>query len=364
MSAIEGALLLKLMTGSFRSPVSQHLVTLAIAALLDVRPAMVRLRLSCISDRQTLEFDALRPEVPFEQHLLPLEFPHIESIATAEEIRGEVQNLTVYGYEDGIVAQLVKWGDRVEIWLSESELATASFPEIVKCRGQLPHALICWGRIVPKNPQKPLHLLLSRLGKKHVGLQDIQLAEAKFIINEVWGGDLDHETMAMDQLAPAKALTFGSLEALHVLQRNCRAMGFSGLLIRESGKKNPWQWWKANAYSVRAVLMHVALGQRQIAAMTLGVWHQDTLLPIAKIIEPKGSIHTRELMDYVKNNTIEKFGPVRSLKPGLVYVLHFDAVQQAPRRKAGLALINTEIDRLVGDDPGEADALDTIWKLV
>ena len=109
--------------------------------------------------------------------------------------------------------------------------------------------------------------------------------------------------------------------------------------------------------------MYVELGSMEnsgIRSMTFGVYWDKALVPIAKIEEFGSKFNAAEISQYVKKNTIERFGPVRTIKPHFVYELIFDGITKSSRRKSGLMLTNPQIFRKVGSDPKRANTLNDL----
>jgi DNA ligase-1 len=91
---------------------------------------------------------------------------------------------------------------------------------------------------------------------------------------------------------------------------------------------------------------------------TFAVWQDDKLVPIAKAYSGLTDEEMKLVDDYVRKNTLEKFGPVRTVKPGLVFEIAFEGIQNSPRHKSGIAVRFPRIARLRPDKPiEEADTL-------
>ncbi|MCK5367762.1 MAG: ATP-dependent DNA ligase, partial [Cyclobacteriaceae bacterium] len=106
------------------------------------------------------------------------------------------------------------------------------------------------------------------------------------------------------------------------------------------------------------------MGISGIKSMTFGLSHQGEFIPIAKVSQFSNSIDLHEMIDFIKENTIERFGPVRTLKPSLVYELYFDSINSSNRRKSGLVLSNVTIQRKIVNNPTITDSLDYLKTLI
>jgi DNA ligase-1 len=130
-------------------------------------------------------------------------------------------------------------------------------------------------------------------------------------------------------------------------------------------------WWKLKVepHSVDAVLLYAQPGSGRRAGLytdyTFGVWDGDRLVPFAKAYTGLSDEEIRRVDAFVRRNTLEKFGPVRTVKPSLVFELAFEGIQHSTRHKSGVAVRFPRIARWrVDKRPEEADSLDTVRALI
>ena len=138
--------------------------------------------------------------------------------------------------------------------------------------------------------------------------------------------------------------------------------------------KGPWFKWKRDALILDTVLMYARRGHGKRSSFysdfTFGAWRagEDSgseLVPVGKAYFGFTDAELRRLDKWVRDNTVERFGPVRAVRPGLVLEVAFDAVQPSPRHKSGLALRFPRIHRIRWDKPAaEADRLETLAALI
>ena len=110
-------------------------------------------------------------------------------------------------------------------------------------------------------------------------------------------------------------------------------------------------------------------GQRRRAGLftdyTFGVWDGDTLVPFAKAYSGLTDEEIRRVDAFVRRNTLEKFGPVRTVKPELVFELAFEGIQRSPRHKSGIAVRFPRMARWRTDKKAdEADSLDAVIAMI
>lgn len=149
--------------------------------------------------------------------------------------------------------------------------------------------------------------------------------------------------------------------------------------IYEAGRpRGPWFKWKRDPMTVDAVLMYAQRGHGKRSSYysdyTFGVWTQDAggervLTPVGKAYFGFTDEELRAIDRFVRDNTVERFGPVRAVRAepgfGLVLEVAFEGLQRSSRHKSGLAMRFPRISRLRWDKPaGEADELETLRRIV
>ena len=92
---------------------------------------------------------------------------------------------------------------------------------------------------------------------------------------------------------------------------------------------------------------------------------RNELVSFAKAYSGLSDEEIRLVDSFVRRNTIEKFGPVCTVKPELVFELAFEGIQKSSRHKSGVAVRFPRINRWRHDKTfKEADNLDTIKALI
>ena len=149
--------------------------------------------------------------------------------------------------------------------------------------------------------------------------------------------------------------------------------------IYEAGRpKGPWFKWKRDPFLVDAVLMYAQRGHGKRSSFysdyTFGVWTQDalgqrSLTPVGKAYFGFTDEELKRIDKFVRDNTIERFGPVRSVRAlpheGLVFEVAFEGLQRSTRHKSGVAMRFPRIHRIRWDKPpGEADELAALERML
>ncbi len=149
--------------------------------------------------------------------------------------------------------------------------------------------------------------------------------------------------------------------------------------IYEAGRpKGPWFKWKRDPHLVDAVLMYAQRGHGKRSGYysdyTFGVWREDAngdraLTPVGKAYFGFTDEELKRIDKFVRDNTVERFGPVRVVKAnkdfGLVFEVAFEGLQRSTRHKSGVAMRFPRINRLRWDKPArDADELSTLEKML
>jgi DNA ligase-1 len=134
-------------------------------------------------------------------------------------------------------------------------------------------------------------------------------------------------------------------------------------------RRGAWWKWKLAPHSIDAVMMYAQAGHGRRASLhtdyTFGVWNDGELVPFAKAYSGLTDEEIQKLDNWIRRNTLEKFGPVRAVKPEQVFELGFEGIQRSSRHKSGVAVRFPRMLRWRTDKPAsEADTLATLKTLI
>lgn len=176
-----------------------------------------------------------------------------------------------------------------------------------------------------------------------------------------------------------------SWEQLALLREESRDRGVEGLMIkhldstyrvgRTKDANANWWKWKIDPYAVDAVLVYAQRGHGRRASLysdyTFAVWTSEAgtseraLVPFTKAYSGLTDEEIRKVDAAIRRTTVEKFGPVRSVTPTMVFEIGFEGVQRSPRHKSGIAVRFPRMLRWRQDKPiDEADTLGTLQSLL
>ncbi len=153
-------------------------------------------------------------------------------------------------------------------------------------------------------------------------------------------------------------------------------LGHEGVMLKredstyQAGRpKGPWFKWKRDPCLLDAVLMYAQRGHGKRSSFysdyTFGLWKGNEIVPIGKAYFGFTDEELKQLDKWVRNNTIERFGPVREVEKKLVFEVAFDSAQESKRHRSGVALRFPRINRIRWDKPAqEADKLESVQKFI
>ena len=230
----------------------------------------------------------------------------------------------------------------------------------------------------------PFAALQKRLGRKSPGKKVMADSPVIFLAfdlleleGEDWRGRPLHERLA--KLAQVvHAIPGGSVfdtssqvrapdwETLAVARAGSRAMGTEGLMLKRRDSaygvgrtRGAWWKWKIEPYTLDAVLVYAQKGHGKRASLytdyTFALWKGDELVPFAKAYSGLTDEEIRVVDHFIRRNTLERFGPVRTVKPELVFELGFEGIQRSNRHKSGIAVRFPRMLRM-RTDKGARDA--------
>ncbi|MFC7515355.1 ATP-dependent DNA ligase [Herbaspirillum sp. GCM10030257] len=400
----ERFLLMKLIGGSFRVGVSRLLVTRALAEVAGVDSKLIAQRLMGWTDgtvRPTAEqyLQLIAGESDFEHQLRggqPYPFFLAHALQTDPQSLGPVTQWLAEWKYDGIRAQLVRREGQTWLWSRGEDLITERFPEISSI--PLPEGTVIDGEILiwKDNAPAPFAALQQRIGRKTLSAKmrvELPAALVAYDLLESAGKDLRALTQSerraqLEELVAGidnAALRLSSLvhaaswDELATLRESSRSRAVEGLMLKASDARygvgrtkdsGVWWKWKIDPYAVDAVLIYAQAGHGKRASLytdyTFAVWDTDAdggrrLVPFAKAYSGLTDAEIAKVDAAIRRSTIEKFGPVRSVQPSMVFEIGFEGIARSPRHKAGIAVRFPRILRIRDDKKiEEADTLDTL----
>jgi DNA ligase-1 len=336
-----------------------------------------------------------------------------------ETLLGPASNWQVEWKWDGIRAQVVKRDGRLWIWSRGEELVTERFPELDVLVQGLPDGtvidgeIVVWKSAVPGtvdafDPQattppavQPFAQLQQRIGRKTLDkkiLEEVPVVVLAYDLLEWQGDDWRNQPQAQRReqleqviarcnspvLLPSPVLSGTDWFDLARQREASRRLGVEGMMLKardamygvgRTKDMGVWWKWKVDPFSVDAVLIYAQRGHGRRASLysdyTFAVWDgppsasQRSLVPFAKAYSGLTDEEMRQVDSIVRKTTVEKFGPVSSVKPSLVFELGFEGIALSRRHKSGIAVRFPRMLRWRQDKTvDEADSLATLQDLL
>ncbi len=342
---------------------------------------------------------------------------------------GPVQDWLVEWKYDGIRGQVVRRAGQAWVWSRGEELVTERFPEIVAQAMQLPDGTVLDGEILvwkdAPDPETgeiagrpaPFALLQQRIGRKNLTKKVLADAPVRFMAYDLLeqdGEDLralpqGERRERLERLAAGTGLLLSPIEqaeswlAFARRREASRERGVEGFMLKRrdaaygTGRTKAeglWWKWKIDPMTIDCVLVYAQAGHGRRASVytdyTFAVWSRPptgkeeadaVLAAIARKEPPQpGALQLvafakaysgltdeefRQVDAIIRKNTIEKFGPVRSVKPSLVFELGFEGINRSGRHKSGIAVRFPRMLRIRHDKPlHEANTLQDLEALL
>ncbi|QEK52693.1 ATP-dependent DNA ligase [Pedobacter aquae] len=407
MDQQEKFVFIKILTGGFRVGVSQNLVVKALADIAQLDTATITHRIMGNWNPDEFTFQQLiAAEDASTDNSRPypffLAYPIQETSdlqKTALEIESSLGPISQWQVEwkwDGIRAQIIHRKGEIFIWSRGEDLATDKFPELHRFIQNLPDGTVLDGEILAfKNNQPlPFNILQTRIGRKTLSkklLQENPVAFIAYDILELEGIAIRNksqsdrrlllEKLQEDSLHPeifriSELVHAQSWDELAVVREQSRAKLAEGLMLKRKAasyqvgrKRGDWWKWKIDPLAIDAVLIYAQKGHGRRADLytdyTFAVWDGDKLVPFAKAYSGLTDKEINQIDYFIKRNTLEKFGPVRTVKPELVFEIGFEGINKSSRHKSGVALRFPRILRWRTDKKKEeADSLESLMLLL
>jgi DNA ligase-1 len=389
----------KLITGNFRIGVSQNMIVNAIAKTTKNSSSVIAHRISGNWDPQTFSFSVLTGE---ESGRLDFSRPYPFYLAYALEDQletlGNPDDWFAEWKWDGIRGEIIKRDKQLFVWSRGEELMTEKFPEYSPLTDLLQDGIVLDGEIICFSQETnssiefiplPFAVLQTRIGRKNINRKQLTEAPVGFIaydLLEYQGSDLrdrpQHDRRAILEkiiretqtafLKISPIISFSEWNELSAIRLKSRGLGSEGIMLKrktavyQTGRKRgDWWKWKIDPLVIDAVMVYAQKGSGRRSNLytdyTFAVKHGDQLVTFTKAYSGLTDKEFGEVDHFVKRNSIEKFGPVRTVKPELVFEIAFEGIAASKRHKSGVALRFPRISRWRKDKkPDEINTLEDL----
>jgi len=396
MNAEEKFVFNKLITGAFRIGVSQKTIVNALAKVVDVSPSIIAHRISGNWDPLTTSFNELLSE-----NAAVTDFSKPYPFYLAYAIDDKVENLgqpNLWQAEwkwDGIRGQMIKRNNELFVWSRGEELMTDKFPEYFILKDLLPDGVVLDGEIIPAVDDKPLPfaVLQTRIGRKNISKKQLQEAPISFFAYDLLEYNYEdwrekplierrnklEEILSSFQnksIHISEKINFSSWDELGEIRKQSRDKNSEGIMLKRKDsvykvgrKRGDWWKWKIDPLTIDCVMVYAAKGSGRRSNLytdyTFAVKDGNELITFTKAYSGLTDKEFAQIDYFVKRNSLEKFGPVRTVKPELVFEIAFEGIAASNRHKSGVALRFPRMNRWRKDKTvDEINTLDDLKEML
>ena len=393
----------KILTGTFRVGVSVGLITKSISKLTNLPESIISHRLMGNFKPSIESYELLIKKEIIQEELNYKPFPFL--LASNYEKKISESSITNFQFEwkwDGIRIQLIKREGNVSIWSRGQELINQSFPELeektlnIKEDFVMDGELLVWNfqfmmpmnfsylqkRINRKNPSKSLQknlpinfIVYDLLEIEGKDIRELILEKRRKLLEKYYAKWMRAEDIS-NLFKVSKLIYPKDWEEVDILKNKSRENTTEGLVIKNkssiySGGRKKGFWWKykVDPMQLDAVLLYAKGGSGRRAGLytdySFALWKDDKLIKFASAYSGLTNVEIKELDKWIRKNTIERFGPVRSVKPEMVFEISFENIQISKRHKSGIAVRFPRITKWRKDKVSkDADTLENAYKLM
>ncbi len=386
----------KLIGGSFRVGVSKKLLINALSKYSGIETSQLMHSIMGKWDIDEVDFEDLIQGTNINpDNSKPYPFCLAYPLEKTPEELGDHEEWQVEYKWDGIRGQFIKRNDEVFIWSRGEELVNAQFPELVEAFQKVEGNFVLDGEILAVREDEVLNFneLQKRLNRKTISakmMKEIPINTFVYDILELEEEDLREKPLVerrllleqiiensdVDTIKISEIIVAKSWEELAEVREKSRQNNSEGLMLKQKNshyhsgrKKGDWWKWKVDALTIDAVLIYAQKGSGRRSGFytdyTFAVKKEDQLVTIAKAYSGLTDKEIMEVSRFVTKNSLEKFGPVRTVKAELVFEIAFEGIGFSNRHKSGVALRFPRIVRWRRDKTvKDIDDIEEVKKLI
>ena len=386
----------KLIGGSFRIGVSKKTLVNALAKLTNIDVNKLMHSIIGNWDINTISFDELLSGTHINyDNSKPYPFALAYSLEKELEELGDINDWQIEHKWDGIRGQIVKRNNELFIWSRGEELVTNQFPELVEAFSTWKEDFVLDGEILAIKDSSVLLFndLQKRLNRKNVTkklLEEIPIGFYAYDLLEYQNEDIRSENLGerrkkletifqnnkTNSIQLSDEIKVDSWDELDEIRNDSRKINAEGLMLKSKSaeyhigrKKGTWWKWKIDPLTIDVVMIYAQKGSGRRSSKytdyTFAVKKDDSLVTIAKAYSGLTDAEITEVSRWVTKNATEKFGPVRTVKPELVFEIAFEGIALSNRHKSGVALRFPRIKRWRKDKTvADIDTIESVKDLI
>ncbi len=395
----------KILTGTFRVGVSIGLITKSISKLINIEEEIISHRLMGNFVPSIDSYEFLINKTINLQELNSKPFPFLLANTIEDKIfKNSINDFQFEWKYDGIRMQLIKRSGNVSLWTRGQELVNESFPELVEKMSHIKDDFVLDGELLVWNFKEQIafdfSLLQKRINRKSPtrsiqkkypiifiaydlleingkDIREIKLENRRIELEKYFSKWQNKTENNISNIFKICDLIFPKnwTDALTYKEKS-RENNTEGLIIKKKTsiysfgrKKGIWWKYKVDPMQLDAVLIYAKGGSGRRAGLytdySFALWKDQELIKFASAYSGLTNIEIKELDKWIRKNTIEKFGPVRSLKPEMVFEISFEKIQISKRHKSGIAVRFPRITKWRKDKKiNDADSIENAYELM
>ena len=387
LNSVERFLFNKLVTGSFHVDIPPKLIIKALSSFCSLNEKYISQRLigNWVPTAGFFNF-LCTSNVSDTMANIPYPFNPVVQLDLKVEDLGNINQWLFEWKWNGIRSQIIKRENKVFIWSHDEDLLNDSFPELYELGSILPDGTVIEGIIIPirDNILLPSAELKKRIAKRYPVkkiLSDIPVSFVAFDLLEFDKEDIRNKSLnqrrnllkeILNDITDKRIILSGVVECnswkdLKIARSEAGKKSVDGLMLKrlyspysigsetivsamQSGiLTTNWYKWKNDPLTINAILLYARLEQGSTSPLfkeyTFALWHDGKLIPFAKTSSGLTDEEIIQVDSFIRKNTLGKFGPVRTVKPELVFKLEFDGIQKSSRNKSGIVVLSPHITR-------------------
>ena len=371
----------KLITGGFRIGVSQKLMTRALSQAMAIDEDILAYKLMGNWDPNVISFTELVLEEN-ESDYLSKPYPFYLAYAIEGEVKelGVIKDWSAEHKWDGIRSHVILRNSEIFVWSRGEELVTDKYPEFTAFIGKIPNGTVLDGEILPfpNNEIGTFNDLQTRIGRKIVSkallhkvpvilkaydllewngkdIRELPFVERRKLLEQLHSSIETLNQNSEDNIPfhLSETIHFNSWDDVAKERQRAREMRSEGLMLKNKNspylvgrKKGDWWKWKVDPLTIDAVLTYAMRGHGRRSNLftdyTFALWQENDqdekeLVTFAKAYSGLTDAELKKVDAWIKKNTLERFGPVRSVTPHHVFEIAFEGIAVSKRHKSGIA---------------------------
>lgn len=375
LSTDERVVFNKIVTGGFRVVLAQKVIQESLAVVVNQEESLIAHKLTRDWRPDEITFyDLILKEDVQGALSRPFPFQRVRLLEEEPEFLGKASEWSATHEWGGLRVQLVLRQGELFVWTESGELVTSHYPEFHTLNESVEDMVIEGELVVFEERVGSFLDLQKRVGKQKPSKKISTDLPVVLVVNDLYeykGEDLRNSSFSLrneilrDAIEKAQSpvlliselLEITTWEAMKALRVQARTKGATAIRLRANAATNSvaeakpsWYTWKTEPYRVTAVLLYVTRAGRsssQFSEFTFALRQEggnnNNYITFTKIREGFSEQELKEISKFVKKNKVERFGPVVSIRPELVFDISFDRIAASARHKCGFVILKPKI---------------------